>query len=319
MKPAARIALCFIGLALLRAPAALADNCVLNVGNISFGSISGASGGDATGNMVLDCNTDTNPSLRVCISIGAPPTGDVRNRRLPGPSAAQLSYNLYSDAARTQIWGSITGTEPALALDFPISGGKVHATIPIYARVAAGQGALPAGNYSFTYAASDIQVGVQSYTVTPSPCSSIPISATINQSQMNISANLILDCSVSATDINFGSTATLGAASNTTGTVTVSCSSGVSYTLTMNAGTSAGGTITNRLMIRGGGTETIRYSLYTNSGRTIVWGNGTTGSTVTGTGGGNSQSYTVYARMPAQAPTPPPGNYSDRITLTISY
>jgi spore coat protein U-like protein len=305
----------------LGSPGAQAQNCVLNIGNISFGTINAAAGADSTANLVFDCNvSDPRPLLRVCISIGAPGTGDVQNRKLPGPQSALLSYNLYRDAARTQIWGSINGTLPPPALDYPISGGKVHAAIPLYGRVPGGQSGLPGGDYRVTYAVADIQVGIRSYLVTPSDCSNIPVDSTISQSRLYVNATLSSACSVSATPIDFGQKGTLGTDSSATGTVTANCGSGVAYSLSMNAGTGAGATPANRLLTRSGGSETIRYGLFTNPTFTSIWGDGSAGSTtVSATGSGANQSYTVHARMPAQTPTPRPGTYRDTITLTITY
>ncbi len=298
-----------------------AQNCVLNIGNMSFGTLSGAAGADATSSFVLDCNVATgNPLLRVCISIGAPGFGDVRDRKMSGPASAQLAYNLYSDSARTQIWGSILGALPPPPLDYPISGGKVHASIPLYGRVASGQGTLPGGSYSASYAPTDVLVGIRDYSVTPSSCASILPNPSISQSQLYINANLAADCTVSATLIDFGQRGALNTDTDATGTVTASCGGGIAYSLSMNAGTGVGATLANRVMTRSGGTETLRYNLYSNTGRTSVWGDGSAGTaTVSGSGNGSNQTYTVYARMPAQAPVPRPGSYKDSITLTITY
>jgi spore coat protein U-like protein len=39
---------------------------------------------------------------------------------------------------------------------------------------------------------------------------------------------------------------------------------------------------------------------------------------VAATGNGSAQSFTVYGRVPPQA-APAPGNYSDTITVTVTY
>ena len=53
------------------------------------------------------------------------------------------------------------------------------------------------------------------------------------------------------------------------------------------------------------------------AGHTIVWGD-TGAATVSGTGNGASQSYTVFGQVPAQT-TPAPAAYSDTITVTVTY
>jgi spore coat protein U-like protein len=63
---------------------------------------------------------------------------------------------------------------------------------------------------------------------------------------------------------------------------------------------------------------TINYSLYTDNGRTTVWGNTVGTDTVSATGSGASQSYTVFGRVPAQT-TPAPATYTHTITVTVTY
>ena len=66
------------------------------------------------------------------------------------------------------------------------------------------------------------------------------------------------------------------------------------------------------------GAAIVNYSLYSDSGRTTVWGNTVGTDTVAATGSGASQSYTVYGRVTAQT-TPAPGTYSDTVTVTVTY
>ena len=71
-----------------------------------------------------------------------------------------------------------------------------------------------------------------------------------------------------------------------------------------------------RKMTSGG--NTVNYSLYSDSGRTTVWGNTVGTNTVAATGNGAAQSYTVYGRVTAQT-TPAPATYTDTITVTVTY
>jgi spore coat protein U-like protein len=62
----------------------------------------------------------------------------------------------------------------------------------------------------------------------------------------------------------------------------------------------------------------VNYSLFRNATRTQVWGQTIGTDTVTGTGTGANQALTIYGRVPAQA-VPPPGTYTDTVTVTITY
>ena len=64
----------------------------------------------------------------------------------------------------------------------------------------------------------------------------------------------------------------------------------------------------------------LNYILYTNSGRTIVWGSGAGGTgSLTGTGNGASQAVTIYGRVTAGQASAPAGSYADTVTVTITY
>ncbi|MGH7452609.1 MAG: Csu type fimbrial protein, partial [bacterium] len=77
-----------------------------------------------------------------------------------------------------------------------------------------------------------------------------------------------------------------------------------------------GGSVTTRQMKAG--SALINYSLFSNSGRTMNWGDTVGTDTVSGTGTETAQSLTVYGRIPPQA-TPSPGTYNDTIVVTLTY
>lgn len=95
-------------------------------------------------------------------------------------------------------------------------------------------------------------------------------------------------------------------------TIDVFCNT-VTGSLTLSGGGS--GDINAREM--SDGTNSLPYQLYTDTGRTTVFGDGTTGDAVAVTG---SQSVTVYGQVTqgdAQAATPSAG-YTDDVTVTIN-
>ena len=131
--------------------------------------------------------------------------------------------------------------------------------------------------------------------------------------QMIITASCTI---VSASTLNFGSQGVLTANVDQTSTLQVQCTNTTPYNIGLNAGTGSGATVTTRKMTSGG--ATVNYSLYTDSGHTTVWGNTVGTDTVSATGNGASQSYTVFGRVPAQT-TPAPATYTDTITVTVTY
>ena len=131
--------------------------------------------------------------------------------------------------------------------------------------------------------------------------------------QMTVTSSCVIN---SASTLNFGNAGVLVANVDNTSTLQVQCTNTTPYNIGLNAGTGSGATVAVRKMT--GGSSTINYSLYSDSGRTTVWGNTVGTNTVAGTGNGASQSYTVYGRVPAQT-TPAAATYTDTITVTVTY
>lgn len=131
--------------------------------------------------------------------------------------------------------------------------------------------------------------------------------------QITIAASCTIN---SASTLNFGTQGALTGNVDQTSTIQVQCTNTTPYAIGLDAGTGTGATVATRKMTSGG--ATINYSLYTDSGRTTVWGNTVSTDTVAATGNGAAQSYTVYGRVPAQT-TPAPATYADTITVTVTY
>jgi spore coat protein U-like protein len=122
---------------------------------------------------------------------------------------------------------------------------------------------------------------------------------------------------VSASELDFGTSGVIDANIDQSNSLSVRCTKSTPYDIGLNAGAN-GGTVAARLMKGGPANDTIQYSLYTTAGRTVVWGNTVGTDTVSGTGTGAVQSYTVFGRVPDQT-TPAAGNYTDTITVTVTY
>ena len=60
------------------------------------------------------------------------------------------------------------------------------------------------------------------------------------------------------------------------------------------------------------------YQLYRDANHTLTWGAAVGPDTVSGTGSGSPQSFTVYGLLPANQ-TPPDGDYADTIRVTVEF
>ena len=140
---------------------------------------------------------------------------------------------------------------------------------------------------------------------------------------MNVSVYVSYSCSINAAPMAFGAYDGVGAnasiALKAKATVISTCTSGAAALITMNAGASAGSGSTNapvRRMTAGPG-KYLDYQIYSDVSGETVWGNtALTGVALTGTGA--SQTLTVYGSIPS-AQMVPQGDYSDQISITITY
>jgi spore coat protein U-like protein len=120
----------------------------------------------------------------------------------------------------------------------------------------------------------------------------------------------------SPNDLDFGTASFLDTAITAEVQFQIRCSTGTIGTISLDDGNGSSGSITTRTMENG--TDVVNYSLYTASNYQFIWGDGTEGSTVSHTGTGVQETLTIYGRVPVQA-TPPPGTYSDRVTITATF
>lgn len=120
-------------------------------------------------------------------------------------------------------------------------------------------------------------------------------------------------CSLSVQPLNFGSYDFQSSQDlESVGHVIVTCDVSSSFTLALSPG---GGTFTTRNMQNG--VHRLAYNLYTDATQTMVWGDGSGGSTVVG-GSGTQVDQAVYGKVPA-GQNPYIGIYSDAITVTVSF
>jgi spore coat protein U-like protein len=135
---------------------------------------------------------------------------------------------------------------------------------------------------------------------------------------MSVSATVTANCTVSTNAVAFGSIDPLGGNHDAAGSVTVNCTNGAAWSAAANAGSGTGATLANRRMTSGA--NALTYRLYTDAGRTSIWGDGSTGTAaVTGTGNGAAQVFTVYGRVPSGQTSVRAGSYSDTVSVTITY
>jgi spore coat protein U-like protein len=122
-----------------------------------------------------------------------------------------------------------------------------------------------------------------------------------------------VNCTLGVQSVIFGSYDTLSAQNtDSAGSVSVSCDSSDSFTIALSSGH---GTMLSRQMQSGA--YSMTYNFYTDSLRSIIWGDGTSG-TVLVSATGTSATYAVYGRIPA-GQNLPAGSYGDSIAVTLTF
>ena len=143
------------------------------------------------------------------------------------------------------------------------------------------------------------------------------VSVADDVANMLVTANVAPSCQLnSVPTIAFGTLNPL-ADNDTQGDIVWVCTAGTNTVIELDGGGS--GNILARTMA---GPGALPYQLYTDAGRSQVFGDGTTGNSVpvSGTGYASPDTVTVYGRVAqADAQSATNGNYNDTVVVTIVF
>ncbi len=97
-----------------------------------------------------------------------------------------------------------------------------------------------------------------------------------------------------------------------------------SYTLALGPSTvGPGDRVSNRYLANTSGGADMQFNIYTNPLHTTVWGNGSSGSLISGvipiSLGSTTQTVTVYGRIPGGQATLRAGSFSGSLLITLTY
>jgi spore coat protein U domain-containing protein, fimbrial subunit CupE1/2/3/6 len=134
----------------------------------------------------------------------------------------------------------------------------------------------------------------------------------------SVTATVLASCTVAAGSLAFGNYAAADASpTDATSTINVTCTNDTSYTVALDGGVTESNVAARAMS--DGASHTLPYQIYTDASHATVWGDGTgTSQTQSGTGSGVQQALTAYGRVP-QAQFVSAGNYSDTVTVSVSY
>ena len=295
--------LAILGLALLLvAPGAEAVcNFTTFPGTVAFGSYSpfGSFLNAENGPFTITCSILLSGTLELSPGSSAPSYD--RTMRSGGNT---LRYNLYTDMARSTVWGNGEGGTADVTYAAPFLGSRAH-TVRIYAQIEAGEDVVP-GDYTDTITATIVNGYLANETAT------FEVTATVGE-----------ECTVEAFNLNFGPYDPIVAHATTardevmairafctrTTRVTISLSPGSHY----NAGA--------RRMAGPPG-QFLRYNIFTTAARTAEWNNvnrppaadSASKNVPLGGAGGITGYGRVFAGQNIAA-----GSYNDTVIATVHY
>ncbi len=125
---------------------------VASLSTLSFAyDPSAAAASDTTGSMSVTCSRKGGPnSVTLTVAVGASSvSGSINPRAMLGlTSGDQLSYNIFRNAGRTQIWGQTAGVNTySVAVNSIPNNGSRSTNVTFWGRATALQ-AVGAGNYT---------------------------------------------------------------------------------------------------------------------------------------------------------------------------
>jgi spore coat protein U-like protein len=145
---------------------------------------------------------------------------------------------------------------------------------------------------------------------------------------LSVTASVAAKCIVSSTTVvAFGpydpvvTNASGGSDLDGTGSVGVQCTPGNGTSISLDSGANASGN--QRRMQGPAGTSSafLNYNLYSDSGRTTAWGNGSNGASsfaISTSSTGAERTFTVYGRVP-KGQDVNVGSFSDTVQATVNF
>lgn len=313
-----------------------ATTCTASMTNLNFPATTGAIS-DASATLTVTCTTGAlsllaRAKVNMCVSIfsGTDGGGTLNPRRMVNGFNDPLQMQLYTDAARSAIWGARgNGTVPnflPLQFDYavPVLGGTQTLTATLYGRIPA-QSALNAGTYSnrFTGALDTLiefryAEALLGDPPMPASCTTGGSAGAPSQFPFTVDGSVPNTCTLTpkpVPDLAFGNVPGLITANvDRTTAIGLVCTGRTPWQIGLNNGLNASGAVRR---MRNAGGQFVSYELYRDSPRSLRWGNTLGSDTLAGTGSGTAQSLTVYGRVAPQ--TPNVGTYSDTIVVTVTY
>ncbi|KAA8996951.1 spore coat U domain-containing protein [Affinibrenneria salicis] len=133
-------------------------------------------------------------------------------------------------------------------------------------------------------------------------------------STVNLTLTVANDCTISAPDINFGTAALPAEFAAVSGNMNLSCTKAASWSINLTSSHPDDASWRRMSASVNGSTYYLQYQLY--NGNNVSW---TENNDYAGTGSGLAQSIPYTARINAGQSNQPAGEYSDSVTVTVTF
>ena len=145
------------------------------------------------------------------------------------------------------------------------------------------------------------------------------VHALVATADLTVSAAVANNCTIATSTVAFGDydpvVANASLALDASGQVTIACTKGAVTQIELSTGSNASGSV-RRLS---SGTDFLTYELYSNAGRSTVWGTGAANDLdVVAAPSKVARSFSVYGRVAANQDVFA-GTYSDTVVATVNF
>ncbi|MDO8684807.1 MAG: spore coat U domain-containing protein [Armatimonadota bacterium] len=149
-----------------------------------------------------------------------------------------------------------------------------------------------------------------------------PSFAGSNSSNLNVSAAVQANCTISTSALGFGNYDPIsvndsgGSDLDGTGIVTITCTKGSGLDITLGLGNNAVGS--QRKLIGTASGDLLNYEIYQNAGRTTVWSTGADKQTITAAPSKAARAFTAYGRI-VKGQDISADSYSDIVVAIVNF
>ncbi len=146
----AQLLIMVLCIACFATPADAAVSCGVSTTGVAFGSYDPILGQnrDTSGTISVSCTGNSGDAVSYSLLLSAG-DGSFSSRAMAG-SAVPLQYNLYTDIARSQIWGDGTSGTVVVSDSYSLSISSTVRNYTVYGRIPSGKTGLTAAAYNDT-------------------------------------------------------------------------------------------------------------------------------------------------------------------------